>query len=183
MGGLRVMQRSATLFAATLCWLAACESSRSEPSVPDAIESPPTSSETSSGASRSTAEFTAKTGTSRTFGGLRQPDGPVIPLAEIAADPARYDGRPIRTEGEIQRVCQKRGCWLELADTSGARAFVPMAGHAFVVPIDSIGSEALVEGVVHRRERSDAEREHLKADGAGDRIPALSIEANAVVIR
>ena len=119
----------------------------------------------------------------RTYGQVRQPNAPVIPLAEVAADPTRYDGRQIRTEGEIQRVCQKKGCWLELADASGARAFVPMAGHAFAVPMDSMGNEALVEGTVRRRERSRAEVEHLKDDGAGDTIPVVSIEANAVVIR
>lgn len=117
------------------------------------------------------------------YGQLHQANGSVTPLAEITANPTRYEGREIRTEGEILRVCQKRGCWLELTDSSGARAFVPMAGHAFAVPMDSMGKPALVEGIVHRRERSDAEREHLKSDGAGDSIPAVSIEANAVVIR
>lgn len=150
----------ARLFMITMCLLAACEAR--------------TASEPESG-----AEATVP----KTYGQLRQANGNVIPLAQIAADPTRYVGREIRTEGEIQRVCQKRGCWLELADSSGARVFVPMAGHAFAVPMDSIGERALVEGIVHRRERSDAERKHLKSDGAGDSIPAVSIEANAVVIR
>ena len=119
----------------------------------------------------------------RTFGELRQPGGPVTALAEIAANATRYEGQQVRTEGEIQRVCQKKGCWLELADAAGTRAFVPMAGHAFAVPMDSVGNDAVVEGTVRRRERSDAEREHLKSDGAGDSIPVLSIEATAVVIR
>ena len=119
----------------------------------------------------------------QTYGQLTQPNAQVVALAEIAADPARYEGRQVQTEGEIQQVCQKRGCWLELADAAGTRAFVPMAGHTFAIPMDSIGSKALVEGIVHRRERTDSEREHLEADGAGPSIPALSIEANAVVIR
>ncbi|MGB5813099.1 MAG: DUF4920 domain-containing protein, partial [Polyangiales bacterium] len=120
---------------------------------------------------------------SQTYGELRQSHGRVVPLAEIAADPSRYEGRSVQTEGEIQRVCQKRGCWLELADAGGNRIFVPMAGHAFTVPTDSVGNPALVEGIVRRRERNDAERKHLEADGAGDHIPSLSIDANAVVIR
>ncbi|MBT8467162.1 MAG: DUF4920 domain-containing protein, partial [Deltaproteobacteria bacterium] len=118
----------------------------------------------------------------RTYGEPRRPTGRVIPLAKIAANPTQFEGRQVRTEGHIRRVCQKKGCWLELQDAIGTRVFVPMGGHAFAVPTDSTGNDALVEGVVHRRERSDAEREHLKADGAGDSIPALSIEANAVVI-
>ena len=129
------------------------------------------------------AEAKTKPAVPQTYGQLRQPNGRVIPLAKIAANPTRYEGRQVRTEGEIQRVCQKKGCWLELADADGTRAFVPMAGHAFAVPMDSIGNEAVVEGIVHRRERSHAERKHLEDDGAGGSIPALSIEANAVVIR
>ncbi|MEM9727264.1 MAG: DUF4920 domain-containing protein [Myxococcota bacterium] len=119
----------------------------------------------------------------KTYGELQQSDGHITPLAEIATNVARYEGQQVQTEGEIERVCQKRGCWLELADASGTRVFVPMAGHAFVVPMDSVGREALVEGTVNRRERSEAERAHLKEDGAGESIPEVSITANAVVIR
>ena len=117
------------------------------------------------------------------YGELREPDGRLTPLSQITADPAQYEGRVVLTEGEVQRVCQKRGCWLELADSSGARAFVPMAGHSFTVPMDSVGETALVEGTVHRRERSEAERQHLESDGAGSSIPAVSIEAAGVLIR
>ncbi len=152
------MKRSLAFFClATLGMLSACEAGRTD-APPEAPQE-------------------------QAYGELTQLDAQVVALAEIAADPARYDGRRVRTEGEIQRVCQKRGCWLELADAAGGRAFVPMAGHAFTIPMDSMGSNALVEGIVHRRERSDSEREHLEADGAGPSIPALSIEANAVVIR
>ena len=149
----------------TVWALAACEAERVEPTVGETFVAD--EAETSS----------------QTYGQVRQPNGRVIPLAAIAAEPTLYEGRQIRTEGEIQRVCQKKGCWLELADATGARAFVPMAGHAFAVPIDSAGRKALVDGTVHRRERSEAEREHLKDDGASDSIPPLSIEANAVVLR
>lgn len=117
------------------------------------------------------------------YGQLHEPSSELVSLMRIAAEPTIYLGRQVRTEGEIQRVCQKRGCWLELAGADGTRAFVPMAGHAFAVPKESVGSEALVEGTVRVRERSQAERQHLEADGAGKSIPALSIEANAVVIR
>lgn len=119
----------------------------------------------------------------KVYGQLDQASGKVVSLAELAADPGSYEGQTVLTEGEVQRVCQKRGCWLELADSSGARAFVPMAGHAFSVPMESVGRQALVEGTVHRRERSDAERQHLQSDGAGSRIPSLSIEAHGVLIR
>ncbi|MEM7137351.1 MAG: DUF4920 domain-containing protein [Myxococcota bacterium] len=132
---------------------------------------------------RGAEQQAAETPAPRVFGELVVDDGPVTPLTEIAADPARFEGQRVRTEGTIERVCQRRGCWLELADAAGARAFVPMAGHAFVVPMDSVGQAALIEGTVHRRQRSAAERKHLESDGAGSEIPALSVQANAVVVR
>ena len=113
---------------------------------------------------------------------LTQAEGEITPLSTIAADPKPYEGKSVLTEGNIERVCQKRGCWLQLADSTGARAFVPMAGHSFTVPMDSLGERALVEGTVHQRERSEAEREHLESDGAGSSIPSLSIEATGVLI-
>lgn len=122
-----------------------------------------------------------ETAGAKVYGAL-QGDDRVTPLSHITSDPESYRGQRVRTEGEIQRVCQKRGCWLELADSSGARAFVPMAGHSFTVPMDSVGQRALIEGTVQLRERSQAEVEHLKSDGAGHVIPSVSIEATAVLL-
>ncbi|MBT8467437.1 MAG: DUF4920 domain-containing protein [Deltaproteobacteria bacterium] len=176
------MQRWVAAFMVTSAWLlAACQTQGVEAVKTEAASK----SLTVVPASPAPDEPGAKTQSlaARTYGEPRRPTGRVIPLAKIAANPSQFEGRQVRTEGHIRRVCQKKGCWLELGDAIGTRVFVPMGGHAFSVPMDSVGNEALVEGIVHRRERSDAEREHLKADGAGDRIPALSIEANAVVIR
>ena len=64
------------------------------------------------------AEAKTKPAVPQTYGQVRQPNGRVIPLAKIAANPTRYEGRQVRTEGEIQRVCQKKGCWLELTDAT-----------------------------------------------------------------
>ena len=149
----------ARLFMITVCLLAGCEA-QSVVGEPESLAEAP-----------------------KIYGQLRQPRGGLVSLAQITAEPTRYEGREVRTEGEVRRVCQKRGCWIELADSSGARVFVPMAGHAFTVPMDSVGEKALVEGTVYRRERTEAERQHLKTDGAGNHIPSVSIEANAVVIR
>ena len=155
-----MMHSSPRMFAAMLILLGACESTSS-----DTVASAP-----------------AETAAPRVFGQV-QGDGSVTALADIVAEPARFDGQRVRTEGAVERVCQKRGCWLELADASGNRAFVPMAGHSFTVPAESVGEDAVIEGTVHLRERSQAEVDHLKSDGAGDRIPAVSIEATGVVIR
>jgi hypothetical protein len=149
------------LFVITLCMLAGCEPRNVDP-VTDLAEESAAAGATVYGALQGSDRITA--------------------LSDITSDPESYRGQRVRTEGEVQRVCQKRGCWLELADPSGARAFVPMAGHSFTVPMDAVGQRALIEGTVRVRERSQAEVEHLKSDGASNVIPAVSIEATGVLL-
>src|ERR1700761_4192796 len=36
---------------------------------------------------------------------------PVVPLADIAKDPAKYQGQTFATTGKVTAVCQEMGCW------------------------------------------------------------------------
>ena len=67
---------------------------------------------------------------SRLFG-AELGERPVTTLSQIAAAPAEYDGQVERTEGTIERVCQRMGCWMELRAENVPAVRVPMAGHAF----------------------------------------------------
>jgi len=86
--------------------------------------------------------------------GAPQDDGvALVALSDLMAEPKSHVDHVVRTEGTIARVCQHRGCWLELqADSGGAIARVPMAGHAFFVPPDSSGRRATVQGKLTLRE-------------------------------
>ena len=88
----------------------------------------------------------------------------------------------MRTEGEIARVCQRAGCWMELRAPDGPAVRVPMAGHSFFLPQDSAGRHATMQGRVQIREHSADVREHLESEGAQATASALSIEATGVVI-
>jgi len=68
-------------------------------------------------------------------------------LDEIAAEPAKFSGKTVRTSGVVQSVCQAAGCWMEIGDET-KRAHIKMAGHAFFVPKDCAGKHAVVEGTV-----------------------------------
>ncbi len=77
---------------------------------------------------------------------------PLTALADVMARPGDYATKVVTTRGTIGRVCQNRGCWMELrAETDQRVARVPMAGHAFFVPMDSSGRAATVQGVVSVR--------------------------------
>lgn len=73
----------------------------------------------------------------------------VTALSTLLARPLEFAGKTVRTTGTIGRVCQHRGCWMELrVEANGAVARVPMAGHAFFVPPHSSGRTATVQGTV-----------------------------------
>ncbi len=108
---------------------------------------------------------------------------PITSLDAIVADPSGYEGQVVRTRGEIARVCQARGCWMELRtnpESPGVR--VPMAGHSFFLPMDSAGRHAEMQGRVVVRELSPEWRAHLESEGAVATASALSIEATGVAI-
>ncbi|HEY5242385.1 MAG TPA: DUF4920 domain-containing protein, partial [Polyangiaceae bacterium] len=71
----------------------------------------------------------------------------VVPLADIAKDPARYANRTVTTTGKVTSVCQEMGCWMEIRDESG-QAHVRMHGHSFFVPKTASGHVARVQATV-----------------------------------
>jgi len=107
---------------------------------------------------------------------------PLTPLSEIAAEPARFSGQVVRTEGEIARVCQRAGCWMELRAGDGPGVRVPMAGHAFMLPRDSAGRRATLQGRVQVQELAPDVRAHLESEGALATASSLAIHATGVVI-
>ena len=108
----------------------------------------------------------------------------VTPLATVLAEPTRFADQVVKTEGEITRVCQSMGCWMELrAEVGGQAVHVPMAGHAFFLPRDVAGKRATIEGRVSVQERSPEQVAHLQAEGSEVAALALSIEAAGVEVR
>jgi hypothetical protein len=123
-------------------------------------------------------------GDGRTFGAPLEGEREVTSLATILGQPEQYRGQVVRTEGEIARVCQRMGCWMELRENAdGPAVRVPMAGHSFFLPRDVAGRRATLEGRVQIAELSADHRQHLESEGATATASALSIEATSVVVR
>lgn len=120
---------------------------------------------------------------SRVFGRELQDGIETVTLSSISADPPSFTDRVVRTEGTIERVCQRMGCWMELRAENAEPVRVPMAGHSYFLPRDVAGRRATIEGRVHVQELSDARRRHLEAEGAVATASTLSIEATTVVVR
>lgn len=86
------------------------------------------------------------------------------PLAK-AIETESKDG--VLVSGEVEAVCQKKGCWMVVKD-GDVSARVLMKDHGFSVPMDSRGKKVQVEGTLTSREFTEAQVKHLEKDGGGD---------------
>ncbi|MCS6858402.1 MAG: DUF4920 domain-containing protein [Sandaracinaceae bacterium] len=119
----------------------------------------------------------------RFFGKPFEQGTPQVKLADIARSPRDFEGKLIRTEGRIERVCKAMGCWMEIKSEDVGPVQVPMAGHSFFLPRDVEGREAVVEGRVYMASLSEEERRHLEAEGAKALDVPFGIEATGVLVR
>jgi len=72
-------------------------------------------------------------------------DADPTPVADILANPAGFEGRTVKLEGEIGNECPS-GCWFELRE-GGASIHVDIAPHGLAIP-QKQGSAVVVEGTV-----------------------------------
>ncbi|MEE2959718.1 MAG: DUF4920 domain-containing protein [Myxococcota bacterium] len=90
-------------------------------------------------------------------------------LAQILKAPKTFENKKILvTEGQVRQVCQKKGCWMELAVNSaakGAGCRVTFKDYAFFVPKNSMGQHARLMGNIQLK-KIDANRvKYLEAEG------------------
>lgn len=94
---------------------------------------------------------------------------PEARLADVLSEPQRYQGQSVRVSGVARRVCQRKGCWMELAAGSGSEApacRVKFKDYAFFVPTDSAGAQATLEGEVRVDKVLPGRVKHLEEEGA-----------------
>jgi hypothetical protein len=90
-----------------------------------------------------------------------------VKFADVLKEPQKYAGKTIIVEGVVERVCQKQGCWMELAPEKGSRGVrVAFKDHAFFVPFNSAGLKARAEGVFSVKSVTSEEADHLEKEGA-----------------
>lgn len=93
-------------------------------------------------------------------------DSPRVDLADALRSLSSWAGRTVTVEGAVKRVCQMKGCWMELAPDGAERGVrVTFRDYAFFVPTDSRGAAARLEGEFARNTFSKADADHLVAEG------------------
>ena len=115
--------------------------------------------------------------------GAELTDRETTALSQITGSPEQFAGQVVRTEGTIERVCQRMGCWMELRAENAPAVRVPMAGHAFFLPFDVAGRTATIEGRVAVQALDEGTRAHLESEGALATASSLSIDATGVIVR
>ena len=88
------------------------------------------------------------------------------PLAQVLASGKEFKD-PVQVSGQVDSVCQKKGCWLVVKDGE-AQARILMKDHGFTVPMDSKGKPVVVEGTIEARTFNEAQVKHLEKDAGKD---------------
>ena len=114
------------------------------------------------------------------YGADMNDERPVLSAANLLADPAQYDGQTVRVEGRVADVCQKKGCWMVLAD--GDKSIrVTMRDHDFAVDMQGAGQDCQVDGVVVGKPRDPDTIAHYESESKGGAVvPEKQVQGDVV---
>lgn len=98
--------------------------------------------------------------------GAAMPEGAVTAIGQALAASDQYLGTPQKFSGRVAKVCQKKGCWMVLADGE-THARVMFGRDDFFIPTDTTGN-AVVYGTLEKKTLSAATAKHLAQDAGQD---------------
>jgi hypothetical protein len=96
-------------------------------------------------------------------------EGPTVSLSEVLKSPDEFRDKPVTVEGNVRKVCSRKGCWMELSEDAageGQGCRVTFKDYGFFVPKDSGGATARAQGIVKINEVSADDVEHYESEGA-----------------
>lgn len=95
-------------------------------------------------------------------------DSPQVAFADVLKEPKKFEGKTVRIEGLVERVCKMEGCWMQIKPSADSEASVRVTfDHKFSVPKDADKWKFRAEGTVGVKTLSKEEVDHLvKDDGA-----------------
>ena len=115
-----------------------------------------------------------------------------IASTQLLAQLAGKDSAPLKVEGKISAVCQKKGCWMELDLGNNQTMRVAFKDYKFFVPKDASGKTAIVDGMAHNDTLSIEDQKHYAEDAGKSKEeiaqitkpqPEISFEARGVIIK
>lgn len=70
----------------------------------------------------------------------------------------------VKFVSKIDAVCQKKGCWIKVPLDDKKQSFVKFKDYAFFMPMNSAGSEVILNGKAFKNEISVKELQHYAKD-------------------
>ncbi len=113
-----------------------------------------------------------------------------IPVGQVLDAPQDFLGQQVVVEGRVADVCQKKGCWMVVAD--GDRTMrIRMKDYGFTVDMAGTGGDCQVQGTVTQKEVDGETVAHLASESQDkDAMPepegggtTFEIEATGVRMR
>lgn len=74
-------------------------------------------------------------------------EGPTVSPSAVLADLDAFDGKAVRLTGIATAVCQRAGCWMDVADEKASIRIKVRDGEV-VFPVTAKGRRVIAEGVV-----------------------------------
>ena len=125
------------------------------------------------------------------FGAEVNPEG-AIQMAEFLTMMEGKDSAEVTIKGNISKVCQKKGCWMDMETADGQTMKVTFKDYGFFVPKNCGGKEAIMTGKAKMETIDVATLQHYAEDAgkSQDEIAAitepetqLTFEATGVIIQ
>ncbi len=88
-------------------------------------------------------------------------------ISEVLASLGETESVQVKMVGQVESVCQTKGCWMNLQDDPNAESasfFVKFEDYGFFVPKDLSGSRVVVEGSAYKEATSVEELRHYAED-------------------
>lgn len=89
-----------------------------------------------------------------------------ITVNDLMSDLGTMDSVEAKVYGQIDNICQVKGCWMNINDgiTSQGAVFVQFKDYAFFVPKDASGKDVVIEGIAYRELTPVEELRHYAED-------------------
>jgi len=90
-----------------------------------------------------------------------------ISIDQLLSKLATQDSVRTKLKGNVESVCQTKGCWMNLTPDDGnveKSIFVKFKDYAFFMPIDLAGEKVVIEGTAYREVTSVDELKHYAED-------------------
>ena len=82
-------------------------------------------------------------------------------LEEKLATAEKFTGK---VKGTVTEVCEKKGCWMKLAQTDGEGIMIKFKDYKFFMPQDIVGKDVVLEGVAKKETTSVEDLKHYAED-------------------